>query len=118
MDVLDVYEHAKVAIDRARKGDGPTLLELKTFRLCGHSRRDPNNYMSAKEKEYWQKKDPLPFFEKLLTEKKVLTKDRVAKMKKDVEKRVEKAIESGQQSPAPDPEEVYSGFYVTMEVPR
>jgi pyruvate dehydrogenase E1 component alpha subunit len=118
MDVIDVYEHAKVAIDRARKGDGPTLLELKTFRLCGHSRRDPNNYMSAEEKESWQKKDPLPFFEKILTEKKVLTKDKVAKMKKEVEQSVEKAIESGQQGPQPDPEEVFSGFYVTMEVPR
>jgi pyruvate dehydrogenase E1 component alpha subunit len=118
MDVLDVYKHSKGAIDRARKGDGPTLLELKTFRLCGHSRRDPNNYMSAEEKEYWQKKDPLPYFEKYLTEKKVLTKDRVAKMKKEVEQSVEKAIESGQQGPQPDPEEVFKGFYVSMEVPR
>jgi pyruvate dehydrogenase E1 component alpha subunit len=118
MDVLDVYEHAKAALDRARKGDGPTLLELKTFRLCGHSRRDPNNYMSAEEKEYWQKKDPLPYFEKILMKRKVLTKDKVEKMKKDVEQRVEKAIEAGQHGSQPDAEEVYSGFYVTMEVPR
>jgi TPP-dependent pyruvate/acetoin dehydrogenase alpha subunit len=76
------------------------------------NRRDPNNYMSAEEKESWQKKDPLPFFEKILTEKKVLTKDKVAKMKKEVEQSVEKAIESGQQGPQPDPEEVFSGFRV------
>jgi TPP-dependent pyruvate/acetoin dehydrogenase alpha subunit len=118
MNVLEVYAHAKEAVERARKGDGPTLLELKTFRLCGHSRRDPNNYMTKEEKEHWKKKDPIPFYEKILLEEKVLEKGKVAEMKKDVEKRVEEAIQFGQTSPDPKPEDTYRGLYVSMEVPR
>ena len=60
MDVFAVYAAARQALQRARSGGGPTLLELKTFRLCGHSRRDPNNYMSKEEKELWAARDPIP----------------------------------------------------------
>jgi TPP-dependent pyruvate/acetoin dehydrogenase alpha subunit len=118
MNVLEVYAHAKEAIDRARNGDGPTLLELKAFRLCGHSRRDPNNYMTKKEKDNWKKRDPIPFFEKLLLEAKVLDDGKAAEMKKAVEERVARAIQYGQSSPDPRPEDTYENFYVTMEVPR
>jgi pyruvate dehydrogenase E1 component alpha subunit len=118
MDVLDVYEHAKEAVDRARNGEGPTLLELKTFRLCGHSRRDPNNYMTEEEKEDWKKRDPIPFFERLLIEEGILEDEEVVQIKKDVDMMVEKALEFVQNSPYPSPEELYDGLYVTMEVPR
>jgi pyruvate dehydrogenase E1 component alpha subunit len=118
MNVLDVFEHAKVAVDRARSGEGPTLLELKTFRLCGHSRRDPNNYMSDEEKEEWKNKDPLPLFEGILKEGEILTEKEIACMKKIVEEDVQKAIDFGRESPEPKPEDVTGGLYVTMEVPR
>jgi len=118
MNVLDVYVHAKKAVDAARKGEGPTLLELKTFRLCGHSRRDPSNYMSKDEKEKWAKRDPIPIYEKILINKKILNKNEVANIRKMVEEEVEKAIEFGQKSPDPRPEDTYEDFYVTMEVPR
>lgn len=118
MDVLDVYAHAREAVSLARKGEGPTLLELETFRLCGHSRRDPNNYMTGEEKEHWQKRDPIPFFEKLLREGKYMTEKEIADLKEAVELSVVQAIESGQQSPEPDPEVLFEGLYVNMEVPR
>lgn len=118
MDVLDVYEHAKEAVDRARNGEGPTLLELKTFRLCGHSRRDPSNYMPEEEKEYWRKRDPIPFFERLLIDEGILEDEGVALIKKDVDLMVEKALEFAQKSPYPSPDDLYDGLYVTMEVPR
>ena len=102
----------------ARKGEGPTLLELETFRLCGHSRRDPNNYMTGEEKEDWQKQDPIPFFEKLLCKGKYMTQKEIADLKEAVELSVEQAIFSGQTSPEPDPEALYEGLYVSMEVPR
>ena len=60
MDVFAVYDAAREALARARSGGGPTLLELKTFRLCGHSRRDPNNYMSKEEKELLGRPRPDP----------------------------------------------------------
>jgi pyruvate dehydrogenase E1 component alpha subunit len=118
MDVFDVYSHAKEAVDLARAGKGPTLLELKTFRLCGHSRRDPNNYMTKEEKEYWKSKDPIPFVEKILTENKILHDKAMGDTKKSVEEAVQKAIEFGQNSPEPKAEDTYEGLYVTMEVPR
>jgi len=118
MNVLDVYEHAKAAVARARAGEGPTLLELKTFRLCGHSRRDPNNYMTKEEKEYWNKKDPIPYFEKILIEEKILDEEKATAMKKSVEESVKKAVEFGQNSPEPKPADTFEGLYITMEVPR
>ena len=118
MDVLNVYAHAKEAVDRARSGGGPTLLELKTFRLCGHSRRDPNNYMTKEEKEHWAGRDPIPFFEKSLIEGGVLESSRVEALKKEVEAEIERAVEFAQKSPDPRPEDTYEGLYATMEVPR
>lgn len=118
MNLLDVYLKAKKAIDMARKGKGPTLLELKTFRLCGHSRRDPGNYIPEEEKEFWKKKDPIPFFENVLLEEKYLNKDKISKIKNNIEEKVSKAIEFGQQSPKAEPEDTYKDFFVTMEVPR
>jgi TPP-dependent pyruvate/acetoin dehydrogenase alpha subunit len=118
MNVLDVYSHAKAAVDAARRGDGPTLLELKTFRLCGHSRRDPSNYMTKEEKEKWVKKDPIPFYEKILLAEGILGEERIAALRKSVEEHVQKAIEFGQKSPEPAPEDAYKDFYVSMEVPR
>lgn len=118
MNLLDVYLKAKKAIDMARKGKGPTLLELKTFRLCGHSRRDPGNYIPEEEKEFWKKKDPIPFFENILLEEKYLNKDKISKIKNNIEEKVSKAIEFGQQSPKAEPEDTYKDFFVTMEVPR
>jgi len=118
MNVLDVYSHAKEAVDAARRGDGPTLLELKTFRLCGHSRRDPSNYIPEEEKEWWAKKDPIPFYEKILLGAGMLEKERAAEIRKSVEEHVQEAIEFGQKSPDPAPEDTYEGLYVNMEVPR
>jgi pyruvate dehydrogenase E1 component alpha subunit len=118
MDVIDVYSHALQAAERARKGEGPTLLELKTFRLCGHSRRDPNNYMSDKEKEYWQKRDPIPTFEKQLLDGEYMSESEIAEMREAVERSVDEAIAFGQKSPEPGPEAMYEGLYVSMEVPR
>jgi pyruvate dehydrogenase E1 component alpha subunit len=118
MDVIDVYVHALEAVTAARRGQGPTLLELDTFRLCGHSRRDPNNYMTDEEKEYWQKRDPIPSFEALLKEGKYMTDKEIEELRRSVEHRVDQAIEFGQRSPDPEPEAMYQGLYVNMEVPR
>ena len=118
MNVLDVYEKAKKAINLAREGGGPTLLELKTFRLCGHSRRDPNNYMTKEEKEFWARKDPIPFYESILKDKKILNDNKISGIKDEVEKEIKMAIEYAQQSPYPEPEDTLKDFYVTMGVPE
>ena len=118
MDVLDVYSKAKKAINNARKGKGPTLLELKTFRLCGHSRRDPSNYIPKEEKDYWQKRDPIILFENVLKEENIIDDTMIEELKAKVESGIDAAIEYGQNGPDPKPEDTYKDLYVTMEVPQ
>jgi pyruvate dehydrogenase E1 component alpha subunit len=118
MNVLDVYCKTKEAVELARSGQGPTLLELKTFRYCGHSRKDPNNYMPNEEKEYWKKKDSIIFFEKILKEEKVLNEERIKQIEKMVEEEIAEAIKYGQEAPEPKPEETYEDVYINMEVPK
>ena len=118
MDVLDVYSRAKTALDIARSGNGPTLLELKTFRLCGHSRRDPCNYMSKEERQYWATKDPIELFESFLLNEGVFNLDSLETVKKEVASAIDAAVIFGQTSPDPKPEDTYQDLYVNMEVPR
>lgn len=118
MNVFEVYAAAKAAADLARKGKGPTLLELKTFRLCGHSRRDPNNYMSTEEKELWKKRDPIPACEQMLTEAGLLEQKTADEMKKEIEGQAKLAITSAQNAPEPAPEDLINNLYVATEVPR
>jgi acetoin:2,6-dichlorophenolindophenol oxidoreductase subunit alpha len=118
MDVLDVYFKAKKAINMAREGHGPTLLELKTFRLCGHSRRDSCNYMTKEEIEYWKTKDPISSFENLLIRKDLLSNAKAEKIRKIVDEKIDRAIEFAAASPDPKPEDTYEDLYVGMEVPR
>ena len=72
-NVLEVYDAAQKAIERARGGQGPTFLECKTYRWYGHSEIDPAKYRMKEEVDAWKKKDPVATFEKLLAEKKLLT---------------------------------------------
>ncbi|MCL5071151.1 MAG: thiamine pyrophosphate-dependent dehydrogenase E1 component subunit alpha [Actinobacteria bacterium] len=118
MDVLEVYSKAKKAVDEARSGNGPTLLELKTFRFCGHSRRDPANYIPKEEKEYWKTRDPISNFEKKLLEEKIIDDNKIEEIKNNIEKLIDDAVEYGQKSPDPIPEDTFNDLYINMEVPR
>ena len=118
MNVFDVYEKAAEAVAYAREGKGPTLLELKTFRLCGHSRRDPNNYMTKEEKEYWQGKDPLPGCEKLIRDGGLAQEEELETIRREVTAAVEEAVVFARNSPEPKAEDTFDDLYVTMEVPR
>ncbi|MCJ7819380.1 MAG: thiamine pyrophosphate-dependent dehydrogenase E1 component subunit alpha [Syntrophales bacterium] len=118
MDVFAVHAAAREALAKARGGEGPTLLELKTFRLCGHSRRDPNNYMSKEEKEHWAARDPIPACERALTSAGLMSDAEQTRLKAEVAAEVQEAIRAGQQAPEPAPEDLYQDLYVSMEVPR
>src|ERR1700760_112438 len=71
-DVVAVYTAAKEAVDRARAGEGPVLIEVKTFRRRGHAQHDPAEYVPPKELEYWEKRDPIVLYEKFLMDEKLL----------------------------------------------
>jgi len=118
MNVFDVYEGASEAAKLAREGKGPTLLELKTFRLCGHSRRDPNNYMSDEQKALWKDKDPIPACEKEMIKAGIIDKAGIKTIQKEVDQAVDDAIKFAQEAPEPKPEDTYEDLFITCEVPR
>jgi len=112
-DPVAVYATAKEAVDRARAGEGPILIEAKTFRRRGHAQHDPAEYVPAEQREYWEKRDPITLYEKFLTAEKILD----AKGKKEIENRIntllEKDREFAENSPMPPPEFASQGVYCT-----
>lgn len=110
-NVLAVHEAATKAVERARKGEGPTLLECKTYRHRGHFEGDPATYKPAEEQEAWVKKDPLPRFAKHLVENKILTKDELDAFDKQVANEIADAIKFADESPAPALETVVQDIY-------
>lgn len=113
-DVLTVYEASGKAIQRARAGEGPTLVECKTYRWRGHHEGDPNQgkrYRTMEEVQEWVKKCPIRRFEEKLVSKKVLTKLKAKKIWEEVEKEIDEAVEFANQSPFPEPQDIYEDVY-------
>ena len=112
-DPVAMYSTAKEAVDRARAGDGPILIEAKTFRRRGHAQHDPAEYVPAEQREYWEKRDPITLYEKFLSAEKILD----AKGKKEIEDKInallEKEREFAENSPMPPPEFASEGVYCT-----
>lgn len=114
MDVIAVYEVAQAAIQRAREGKGPTLIECKTYRYEGHEMGDPHNlYRPKEEVDEWKKKDAILRLRKMLVSKKILTEKEVDKFEEDVKKQIEEAIKFADESPYPNPEEAVQGVFVS-----
>lgn len=110
-DVMAVYEAVGEAIKRARAGQGPSIVECKTYRHRGHFEGDPTVYRPKEELEAWLKKDPIPRFETSLLEMSVLTKDDIARIKKEVSDKVEEAVKFAEESPFPDISELMQDVY-------
>jgi pyruvate dehydrogenase E1 component alpha subunit len=110
-DVLAVYEAAHEAVERARRGEGPTLIECKTYRHKGHSRFDPAKYRPKEEVEEWLKKDPITCFENKLKEMHILNQERAEKIKLETVAAVEEATKFAMESPYPKPEEALEDVY-------
>ena len=100
-DVLDVYRAASEAVARARQGDGPTLLECKTYRQCGHSRSDPAKYRPAGELEFWTLRDPIARFRGRVIEDGLLTQARLEEL--EARTRQEVAAAAARAANAPEP---------------
>jgi pyruvate dehydrogenase E1 component alpha subunit len=110
-DILAVYDAAKRACDRARAGEGPSLVEFKTFRMTGHSAHDDAGYVPPELFEEWKQKDPIPRFERALIEEGVLTEKRRDEMQSECAKTVDDAVDWAEQQPYPAPEEVTRDVY-------
>lgn len=110
-DVVAVYEAATEGIGRARKKEGPSLIECKTWRHQGHFEGDPCVYKEPEEQEAWLKKDPIPQLAGRLIELKYATQGDLDRIKADAEAEVEAAVRFAQQSPEPSPDTVLTDVY-------
>jgi pyruvate dehydrogenase E1 component alpha subunit len=110
-DVLAVYDAAHEAVDRARKGEGSTLIECKTYRHKGHSRFDPATYRPKEEVEEWMKRDPIVQFKARFLEMKTLTEGETNKIEREVVTAIEDAVKFATESPQPAPEEALENVF-------
>ncbi len=107
MDVIAVYEAAKRAVERARSGEGPTLLETKTYRFRGHSMTDPAYYRTREEEHEWRNtRDPIGIFEKKLQEQSIATQAEFDQNDARATQVAEDAADFAENSPDPAPEEL------------
>ena len=102
-DVLAVYEAAVAAVERARRGDGPTLLVTESYRFEGHYAGEPEVYRERSEVQEWRKKDPIPRFRNYLVGKGIAGEAEVAAIDAEVKQEMVDAVKFAQDSPAPDP---------------
>ena len=102
-DVVAVTEAAQRFVERARKGEGPSLLEMKTYRLRPHFEGHTSSYMPKEEIEAWRKKDPIARFEQVLIQQGILKEKDILKIKGDAEAEVQEAQRFAESSPDPSP---------------
>jgi pyruvate dehydrogenase E1 component alpha subunit len=110
-DVLAVYEAASNAVERARRGEGLTLIECKTYRHRGHSRVDPAKYRPKEEVEAWLAKDPIKRLQERLLQSNVLTETEIQRIKREVSTEIEEAVKYAVESPYPAPQEALEDVY-------
>jgi len=111
-DVLAVFEATREAADRARSGKGPTLVELVTYRITGHSRRDPALYQPEEEKKHALANEPIGRFGKKLLEDRVCDQKRLDALREEVVAEVEQAVERAIAAPEPEPEDALEDMFV------
>lgn len=111
-DVITVYETAKEIIKRAREGGGPSLLEVKTYRIKGHFVGDPELYRDKKEVEEFWLNEPIKKFEKKLLELKILNKIEKKKIWEDSEKEIKDAVKFAKESPIPSGKDALADLFV------
>ena len=116
MDFFDVYEKAGEAIQLARQGEGPTLLECKTYRFYGHYVGDQTPYRNKEEAEDWiQNRDPLDIFETKVSEAGLLASDDFRTVDGEVAASLAEAVEAAEQAPFPETSDLLTDVYVTYE---
>lgn len=110
-DVLAVYAATYNAVERARKGEGPTLIECKTYRHKGHSRVDPAKYRAKEEVEEWLNKDPIKRLKDKTLQDHIFTEHEIGKIEREAMAKVEEAVKFAVESPYPAPEEALEDVY-------
>jgi pyruvate dehydrogenase E1 component alpha subunit len=111
MDVLAMRAAVQRAVKRAREEYLPTLLEARTYRYMGHSMSDPGNYRTRAEIEKYQERDPIKVFTNQLKEAGLIEDGDIAEIEAQVKEAVERSVKFADESPLPDPQELYTDIY-------
>ncbi len=117
MNVIKVHRAVAKAAFRARNGEGPSLLEFRTYRYKGHSMSDPAKYRSKDELQSYKDKDPIEQVKKMILSKKILKLDELDAVDKNIKEQVKKSVEFSENSDYPSPEEAYNDIYVQKDYP-
>ena len=117
MDVVAVHNAMDEAVQRARAGDGPTFLEMRTYRYKGHSMSDPAKYRTKEELEEYKGRDPLIVIKATISEKKYANEEWFAEVEAEVKKAIEACVKFAEESPYPEVDELYKDVYVQDDYP-
>ncbi len=117
MNAEAVHESVARAVKRAREGDGPTLIEIKTYRYKGHSISDPQKYRTKEEVDEYKQRDPIEQVLDTILANKYATPEEIEAINKRVEAEVEESVIFAEESPWPDDDEVYKDIYVDQNYP-
>jgi pyruvate dehydrogenase E1 component alpha subunit len=112
MDVIKVYEATSEAIEAARAGEGPQFLEMITYRYEGHSMGDPLRYRTKDEVEKWREDDAIGLLERHILSEELAQQDELETIDEEVEQEIEEAVQFAEESPLPEPEELFTDIYV------
>jgi pyruvate dehydrogenase E1 component alpha subunit len=112
-----VHEAMAEAVERAREGDGPTFLEIRTYRYRGHSMSDPAKYRTKEEVEDYKAKDPIVVTRATILKKKYATEAELEAIDEKIEERVKASVEFAENSPWPDESELYTDVYDQADYP-
>jgi len=115
-NVLEVFEAARDAVRRARAGQGPTIIEAMTYRITGHNRRDPCNYMPEDERQQAADQEPVQRFEAMLLSDGHAEEAVLSEIQTDLEAEIEAAVETALAEPDPEPEEAHKYVYAGCDV--
>lgn len=113
----DVHQAMERAARRARDGDGPTLLEVKTYRYRGHSMSDPAKYRSKEEVEEYKEKDPITHVLQIIQQQNFATEEEIETINNKVKNIIDDCVEFAEQSPYPDESEMYKDIYLQPDYP-
>ena len=116
-DVFAVHDEMEKAVEKARAGGGPTLIECMTYRMKGHSEHDEAKYQPIEEKEEWGRKDPILMCRKFLTDKGLLTESAEQDMLDEISGILDDAVKFATESPFPPPEDALKHVFATNEEP-
>jgi pyruvate dehydrogenase E1 component alpha subunit len=117
MSPESVHEAVEKAAEHVRSGKGPYFLEIRTYRYKGHSVSDPAKYRTKEEVKSYQERDPVKTVEARMLEHELLSQDEVDAIKERIKKEIDEAVEFAEQSPLPDPSELYTDNYVQADYP-